>query len=85
MMPATMAAILGLLLPLLLLDEELPLESGPAAPVSVVVAPAEFVTVYVIALPVASGPFVAVCAGAVTVAPPVDAPPTIEITAAGTW
>jgi len=57
----------------------------PGVPVSVTIAPlAPVVTVYVTGLPVFRGPAVAVCAGVVIVAPPVDAPPMTDWTAAGT-
>ena len=76
--PATIAPILGPLLPL---EPDEPLFVEPGVAVSVTTAPLEFVTVYVIALPVAIGPAVAVATGLVTVAPPVGPPPITEMIA----
>lgn len=76
---ATMAARL-VLLPFEL--DELP---EPGVEVDVVTEPSLPVTVYVTGEPVASGPDIGVCAGAVTVALPAALPPMTDCTAAGTW
>lgn len=59
-----------------------PLPDG--VPVSVTVAPLDWVTVYVIGFPLTRGPAVAVWAGAVIVAPPCELPPMTDWIRPGT-
>ena len=77
-----MAPMLGPPLRLLLALEPVAKE---AVPVSVTTAPLDPVIVYVIGFPVASGPAVAVSAGAVMVAPPLPLPPMTDWMGIGTW